>query len=460
MQNEGMLDVPAGWSAVMRKSRAVTEHGNQARQPGHQTRYGWISVKKVLVPKSDDKLDEKTVAGIAESIQMFGQLHPIAVRRVTEKQEDAETTEKIVLVAGAHRLEAVKRLGRKKVPCSYVEGDETDAQLVRLGENLWRKSLTVLRHAEGLVEYLNIASAKLNISGQPARKSKLGRPPGGIALAARELPLVGRSAEARRRIINRAIKINQITPEAKEAAIEARLDDNQSVLLKIARAGGHKAQLRMVAELAEISKKLNAPLNHAAERSATGREASETAVQSPLLQPDATLSAADDTTGAEIGTCRPSQKTTSFDEMVALWKPECRASWAYLSSRDRERFIEKLRRARRKAQVDVVEFLKNVLWGREKVSKQDLFGFAATHGFAISTIQKALKALGYRTKRKSRGWGAKWFIINPDRDWKEQSPVFSGAELEAAGDAQSDPRDTAAANDGWRTKRADYFEDL
>jgi hypothetical protein len=125
----------------------------------------------------------------------------------------------------------------------------------------------------------------------------------------------------------------------------------------------------------------------------------------------------------------------------------------------RERFIEMLRRARSRARVDVVEFLKEVFHGREKVSKRDLFGFAAIHGIAKSSIQNALKQLGYRTKRKGHGWGAKWFIINPDRHWKEQLPVFSSAELEAAGDAQSDPRDTAAAKKGW-TKRADYFEDV
>jgi hypothetical protein len=445
----------------MRKSREDSKHGDQVRQADRETLYEWIKVKNILLPKSGDKLDGKTVAGIAESILLFDLLHPIAVRRVTEKQEAEETTEKIVLVAGAHRLEAMKRLGRKKVPCFYVEGDETDAQLVRLGENLWRKTLTVLRYAEGLVEYLNLASAKVNNSGQVGRKSRLGRPPGGIALAARELPLVHRTPEARRKIIDRARKINQITPEAKKAAIKARLDNNQRALLKIAKAGGPKAQFRMVAELAEISKKLNAPLSRAAKRSTTGDEANEKAVQRSPLQPDATQSTtnADDTTGEEIGTCRPSQKTTTFDEMEALWKSECRASWAYLPSRDRERFIEMLRRARSRARVDVVEFLKEVFHGREKVSKRDLFGFAAIHVIAKSSIQKALKQLGYRSRRKGHGWGAKWFIINPDRDWKEQLPVFPSAELEAAGDAQPNPRDTAAAKIGW-INRAEYIEDL
>ena len=442
----------------MRKSREDSKHGNQVRQADRETAYHWIQVKKVLLPKSDDKLDEKTVAGIAESILLSDLLHPIAVRRVTEKQDDGETTQKIVLVAGAHRLEAVKRLGRKKVPCLFVKGDETDAQLVRLGENLFRKPTNVLRDAEALVDYLNLASAKVNISGQVGQKGKTGRPPGGIALAARELPVVGRTVEARRKIIDRAIKINQITPEVKTAAIEARLDNNQRALLKIAKAGGPKAQLRMVAELVEISEKLNAPMSLAAKGSAIGGEASKEAdAHGPALEPDATQSTtnADDTTA----TSRPTQKTTTFDEMVALWKSECRESWAYLPSRDRVRFTEMLRRAMCRAQADVVEFLKDVFRGREKVSKRDVFGIAATHGFPKSSIRSALKQLGYLTKRKGQGSGAKWFVINPDSDFKEQLLEVSGAELKAAGDAQSDSRDSAAPKNGW-VKTAGYFDDV
>jgi hypothetical protein len=219
----------------------------------------------------------------------------------------------------------------------------------------------------------------------------------------------------------------------------------------------------MVAELAKVSKRLNAPLNRAPKRSAIGDEASKkTAVQSPPLQPDAKQSAtdADSTTGEKTGTSQATQKTTTFDEMVALWKSECRASWAFLPSRDRERFIEMLRRARRRARVDVVEFLKDVFRGRPKISKQDLFGIAATHGFARNTIRNALRGLGYRSKREGWGSGAQWFVINLDRDWKDQLPLFFDAELKAGGDARPNPRDTAAANDGRKSKRADYFEDL
>ncbi len=98
---------------------------------------------------------------LPKSIKVHGLLQPIAVRRVTAKDEDGEVTRRIVLVFGAHRLEAMKYIGQKLVPCVFVECDERQAQLVRLGENLWRKTFTVLQRAEMLVEYLHLASTSL-----------------------------------------------------------------------------------------------------------------------------------------------------------------------------------------------------------------------------------------------------------------------------------------------------------
>lgn len=418
----------------------------QPRSTSADARYKWLSVEKILLPQNEDQLDKKTVAGIAESILMFDLLHPIAVRRDGEK---------IVLVAGAHRLEAMKRLERKKILCYFVDGD-IDAQLVRLGEDLWRKTLTVLRRSEMLVEYFNIASAKVNFSGQPGQKSKLGRPSGGISLAARELPLVGRTAGARRKIIDRAMKIDQITPEAKKAAVEARLANNQTALLKIAKAGGRKAQLGKVAELGE---KLSVTLS-AAKRSVTGREAKKGVVHSPHPQPYAHQT---ETEANEDETeIRPSQKVTTLDEMEALWTPQQRENWAYLPANDRERFIERIRRAKLKARVDVVKFIQDVFRGREKVSKKDLFSIAAMHGFAASAIRKVLTSLGYKSKREGYGIGAKWLVINPDRLWGNYLPTISDEELAAAAEAQPDPGHTRVRHGGWKAvKRGeDYLKDL
>lgn len=402
---------------------------NETVKPRREFSHEWINVKSILLPKSDEGLDEETVTAIAESIHVFGLLHPIVVRRVAQKAANGKTKAKIVLVAGAHRLEAMKRLGKTKIPSLFIDGNKAFAELVRLGENLWRKSHTVLRQAEALVRYVDLASTTLNISGQSGQKNKRGRPPGGIALAARELPVVGRSVHARRNMIKRAIKISRIEPEAKAAAVEAGLANNQDALLKIAEAGGQKSQLKMVRELAAISNKLNARADTAKKRSL--KHAKRTTIESPPLQPDAE-ELADET-------------VTTYNEMTALWKSHCRASWGYLPFADRERFIEMLRRARQRARVDVVEFLSEVFHGRKKISKRDLFEFAATRGFSEDTIRKTLNGLGYKSKREGRGFGARQFFLNRERDWKEQLRVYSDAEIRAARRPQPEAKDGQAA---------------
>jgi hypothetical protein len=62
----------------------------------------------------------------------------------------------------------------------------------------------------------------------------VGRPHGGIAQAARVLCVPGKTEEARRKSIERAMKIAEICPEAKDEAKRLGLEDNQSALLAIA----------------------------------------------------------------------------------------------------------------------------------------------------------------------------------------------------------------------------------
>lgn len=422
---------------------AINEHLDQRH-------YEWVDIEEILVPKSDTKLDEQVVAGIAESILLHGILHPIAVRNTLQKQDDGETKGRIVVVAGVHRREAMKRLGQKKIPCFYVEGNDVDVQMVHLGEDLWRKNVTVLRRAEQLVEYFRLATAKVNISGQPVQKGKIGRPQAGIALAARKLPLVGRSEQARRKILTRAEKINRITLEAKIAAVEAGLDNNQEALLRLGQAHGRDAQLRVVAELAKFSKELS-PLSENPARSAKGDKVSgDELVEVPSVEfTDHNANDSD------------KQKPTTFDEMMGLmWNSNCREKWSYLPTCDRERIIDVLRHARKKAPQDVVGFLEEVFRGRDKVRNQDLFGIAATHGFSRTDIRKAAKGLSCRIKRTGVGMGARWFFMNPDRNWKEQLPVFSDATIVAAADAQPDPRDTAAKSNSKNIVSEYYLDDV
>jgi hypothetical protein len=390
---------------------------------------GRVRVQDVLTLPSHNDLDRDLVSSIAESFPLSGggPFHSIVVRRVSEEVDGEEVT-KTELVAGAHRLEAARWMNLKYINCTYFEGDDTEARIVQISENIFRKGLTVLKHAELLGEWTELAKAKGYFSGQLVRKGKLGRPLGGLSMNARELPVVGRSFEARRKIIERAIKIARISPKAKEAAIAAGLDNNQKALLKIAKASGRKAQVRKVKELAE------------ALRNAIGMKP-RTEYQDGDLDDDAESPPLQPTTDDKAVTYKsPAGKKTNIKSSIAdttletletMWKRQGQKLWAYTPVLVREQFIGMLRRARCKASADLSEFIANVFWGRGRIGAQELYAFAKSKGFPKKLVRNTLKARSYLRKKDGRTTGALWYYSNKDSGWTTQSKMVSDTELNA-----------------------------
>lgn len=94
-----------------------------------------VLVSKVIVPEGTPDPDPVLVANIAESIQVFGLIHPIAARF----RGTAFGTSEIILVDGTARLAAYKLLGEATVPCVYFPDDETATRFIQLCESLFRK---------------------------------------------------------------------------------------------------------------------------------------------------------------------------------------------------------------------------------------------------------------------------------------------------------------------------------
>lgn len=397
---------------------------------------GQVRVSDVLILPSHEDLDDDLVSFITESFPLSGggPFNPVIIRRVHE-QEGGKEVAKIVLVSGAYRLEAAKLADLEYINCVFLEGDDNDAQLVQFAENIFRKELTALQHAEQLVVWVKLAEAKGFFSGQYVRKSKLGRPLGGLSKSARLLPAVGRSFEARRKIIQRATKIAGIFPEAKEAAKAAGLDDNQKALLQIAKAGGRKSQVRMVAKLAARAQDPNEtkqdPSDSKHSTAASDRQAND-AVRS---------SSYDDN---ETDTPKRISDTT-IDALESMWKRHGNILWAHTPFAVRDQFLEMLRRARCKARADAVNLVKEVFQGREKVSPQKLYAYAKTKGLTKSVIRKALREWGYgRPKKGSRD--APWYYFNKDANYMNQLKIIEDDELQAALDAEIKHWNEAVAN--------------
>ena len=126
-------------------------------------------------------------------------------------------------------------------------GDDVDSRMEKIKEVLGYAAMPTLEKYELVAEWVRYAS---KVSGQVVQKPHGGRPEGGIARAARELPVPGKTPEARRQFIKRAIKIDSMWPEAKSAARAAGLHNIQSELLAIAEEHSPDAQIAKVQEIA------------------------------------------------------------------------------------------------------------------------------------------------------------------------------------------------------------------
>ena len=313
------------------KEADISDTPDQKNQPHFELGYQVIEVCRIQVPESKCALHDDTVAMTAGSICASGFWSPIIVREIKSGFE---------LIAGAQRLAAVQHLGWTSIPCLIIVGDEIDADFIKLCEDLCRKKLTVLRRAGMVVDYYNHLVAKLAVSGQDVPKKKPGRPLGQLAKAVQAIPLFGSTAEARRKAISRYEKIARIEQKAKDAAIEAKLDDKQSALLKIAKADGVHAQLAVVAELAKRAKRTGRSKPPSIPKNPT----SQGRIQSPPIQPASEEPNSHDHDADRDDGDPVIQNLEAYDEFLILWKQHLAGRWLKLPDPVRERFMKKLRK--------------------------------------------------------------------------------------------------------------------
>ncbi len=111
-------------------------------------------------------LDPNTVVGLAAIIEKQGLLQPVVVRKAGDNYQ---------LVAGNHRLEAVRKLGWPKIPARLLQtANDDEAKLAEVMENLGRNELIALdrcRHLFDLKQvwerlYPHTAHGKASPKGQ------------------------------------------------------------------------------------------------------------------------------------------------------------------------------------------------------------------------------------------------------------------------------------------------------
>jgi len=208
-----------------------------------------IRISKIIIPKNRRKINEEVVKSLMESIETIGLLNPIT------------TCNENILIAGLHRLEAFKRLGRKEIDCNRLGGNYLNYELAEIDENLIRNELSLLEQTE-LLERRKELYEEMN---PETRKGVAGGLASGISRTITESVVVpskdsfvdstskltGKSPTTIREEI--AISKN-LTPEVKELIKDEPIADKKTELLKLS-----KQEPEIQKEIAEkiVNKEIN-----------------------------------------------------------------------------------------------------------------------------------------------------------------------------------------------------------
>lgn len=107
-----------------------------------------FTLENIYVGERLRPLDPTKVKELAESIKSVGLMHRITVRVAPEMEIDGQVEEGVpVLVAGHHRLEALRSLGNVMVECNVIAGDGYAHELAEIDENLVRSNLSSAEEA-------------------------------------------------------------------------------------------------------------------------------------------------------------------------------------------------------------------------------------------------------------------------------------------------------------------------
>lgn len=263
------------------------------------------------------ELDESHVLDLQASIGRIGLTTPISL---------AAGTSKLVLIAGQHRLEAVRRLGWTHIDAITFDANEADNRLIAISENLHRMELCPLDRAELQNEWLQ---AIRDQAGQVAH------PAGGLQPNDRGMSKASRQTSVPARQLRRAESIAGISPEAKAKARELGLHDKQSALLKIAEGKTAGDQLKIISELVKRKKRSSRPPRD--EAAETPSRDSELVLSTP---------SSSSTNGVEAipDFLKRGEAEEHFARLIAAWNAaaQFKLAWADAPPAARSRFAVEL----------------------------------------------------------------------------------------------------------------------
>lgn len=109
-------------------------------QSPHPSEITSIKISDIKIKSGRRPLDPDTVSEIAGSIKEIGLINPITI------------TKDNTLIAGLHRVEAMKLLEQDEIPCVKMEIDELRTKIIEIDENIIRHRLHFLDRGNQLLQ--------------------------------------------------------------------------------------------------------------------------------------------------------------------------------------------------------------------------------------------------------------------------------------------------------------------
>lgn len=207
---------------VLTKHEAVKQHVLGLKQLPREgvpvtLLIGEIAIGDRLIP-----LDAKVVAQLIFSIREIRQTTPVLVRCGSDGS--------YALIDGLNRIEALKQLGETEVHAVVVNvaSDEEARACEAISNNHRRQKLTALDRA--LTDFATLQYVE-------RRVSQVATPPGGRQPKEKFHKKTARELGVSPDQIARSCKIAKLDPYVQRHVRKLNLEDNQSVLLEIARSG-------------------------------------------------------------------------------------------------------------------------------------------------------------------------------------------------------------------------------
>ncbi len=239
-----------------------------------------ISLIPIAAIVASDRLrpvDEAWAEALAESIRDHGLEQPIVVRVVRSAQDPLKNDDLTIrasptgyvdhyeLVAGAHRLAAIRRLGFDEIPAIVRDLTADEARIVEIDENVMRRELSELDKSVFLAErsavWVRLYPETAHGGARKSRKKQGRNQVANLATWSCFSKDAAEKTGMSERSIQRYCRIaKELGPEAITALRATPLADNQAQLLLLTRMAPAEREAAITAAVAAKSTTVSAAL--------------------------------------------------------------------------------------------------------------------------------------------------------------------------------------------------------